>query len=238
MTELRRSSQRKFHFIYKTTCSVTGKWYIGMHSTDKLDDGYLGSGSRLWKSIKKYGKDAHTIEILEFLSDRKTLSDREEEILTEELRADPMCMNIRTGGTGNFPGRPTKEETRAKLSEASKNYVRTEEWYEKAVATRRANGGYSKSEEEREKISKALTGKTLPDEVKKKIGDSNRGQKRSEETRRKISEATMGKPKRNRPPITDEARENIRKARIGKKHSEEAKQNMRIAKLRKKNESH
>lgn len=28
-----------------------------MHSTDNLDDGYVGSGKRLWNSIKKHGKE-------------------------------------------------------------------------------------------------------------------------------------------------------------------------------------
>lgn len=34
------------HFIYKTTNSVNGKYYKGMHSTDVLDDGYIGSVER------------------------------------------------------------------------------------------------------------------------------------------------------------------------------------------------
>jgi hypothetical protein len=114
-----RADQRKHHIIYKTTCLVTGKWYIGMHSTDDLNDGYTGSGQLLWKSVKKHGKEAHVCEILEHLPDRKSLSNREEEILSKELRADPLCMNLRSGGTGNYPGTPTKEETRAKISEVS-----------------------------------------------------------------------------------------------------------------------
>lgn len=27
--------QKKYHYIYKTTCTVNGKYYIGMHSTEK-----------------------------------------------------------------------------------------------------------------------------------------------------------------------------------------------------------
>ena len=44
------------HYIYKTTCNITNKYYIGMHSTSNLEDGYLGSGKRLRYSIRKYGK--------------------------------------------------------------------------------------------------------------------------------------------------------------------------------------
>ena len=44
-----------------------------MHSTNNLEDGYLGSGKRLWHSIKYHGKDNHVKEILEFCHTRKNL---------------------------------------------------------------------------------------------------------------------------------------------------------------------
>jgi len=122
-----RASRRKYHIIYKTTCLVTGRYYIGMHSTDDLDDGYLGSGQVLWKSIKKYGKEQHKCEILEYFSDRKAVALREEELVNPSVLKDPLCMNLRTGGTGNYPGRPTTDETRAKLSASLKGKKRTDE---------------------------------------------------------------------------------------------------------------
>lgn len=114
----RRASQRNHHYIYKTTCQKTGKWYIGMHSTDDLDDGYLGSGMLLWKSIKKYGKEFHTKEIVHFCETRSDLAALEE-ILVAEAKKDPMCMNLANGGIGYFDRPNTSEETRRKLSEAS-----------------------------------------------------------------------------------------------------------------------
>ena len=41
-----------------------------MHSTDDLDDGYLGSGKILGYSRAKHGDENHKKEILEFLPDR------------------------------------------------------------------------------------------------------------------------------------------------------------------------
>lgn len=96
------TNPRKYHFIYKTTCKVNGKFYYGMHSTDDLNDGYIGSGTHLWHAIKKYGRENFSIEILEFLPDRESLKKREAELITEDLLKDPMCMNLTLGGHGGF----------------------------------------------------------------------------------------------------------------------------------------
>lgn len=93
-----RASRSKYHYIYKTICIVTGRFYVGLHSTNKLDDGYIGSGKRLWNSIDEYGKENHQCEILEWLPDRESVIQREKEIITEEFLSDPMCMNIAKGG--------------------------------------------------------------------------------------------------------------------------------------------
>lgn len=130
-----QTEQRKYHYIYKITRNDgSGKYYIGLHSTNNLEDGYFGSGQVLWKSIKKYGKQMHTMEILEFLPDRKTLKDREREIVNEDLLKDPLCMNICLGGqcrnnlsdkqrkfiSKKLQGRTLSEEHKAKLSEIAK----------------------------------------------------------------------------------------------------------------------
>ena len=61
----------KYHIIYKTTNLINGKIYVGMHSTDNLNDGYLGSGWILKQVIKKYGKENFKREVLLVLSNRK-----------------------------------------------------------------------------------------------------------------------------------------------------------------------
>lgn len=98
---MQRADKRKFHYIYKITRD-DGRYYIGLHSTDILEDGYFGSGNRITASIKKHGKERHTKQILEYLLSRQEAKNREKELLSEELRADPMCMNIAPGGGGGF----------------------------------------------------------------------------------------------------------------------------------------
>ena len=73
-----------------------------MHSTDDLNDGYIGSGKKLWYSIKKYGKENFKIEYLEFFKNRKLLIEAEKKIVNNELIKDPLCLNLKLGGTGGL----------------------------------------------------------------------------------------------------------------------------------------
>lgn len=96
--------EKKFHFIYKTTNLLSGKYYIGMHSTDNLEDGYLGSGKRLRYSINKHGLENHEREILEFVDNREELMKREKEVVNLDEIAKKDCMNLMIGGKGGFIG--------------------------------------------------------------------------------------------------------------------------------------
>ena len=92
----------KYHFIYKTTDLRTGKYYIGMHSTNNLDDGYMGSGKRIKWLIDRYGKENFKFEILEHLANRLALAKREKEIVNKKLLNDGLCLNHKVGGEGGF----------------------------------------------------------------------------------------------------------------------------------------
>jgi len=90
----------RWHFVYRTTNKVNGKYYIGVHSTWKLDDGYLGSGKRLGYSIKKHGRENFECEIIQFFESHEEALLKERELVNEQLLRDPMCMNLRIGGEG------------------------------------------------------------------------------------------------------------------------------------------
>ncbi len=94
--------EKKFHFIYKTTNLLSGKYYIGMHSTDNLEDGYLGSGNRLRLAVRKHGKENFKREIIEFCKNRDELRKRESKVITLEEVAKKECMNLAIGGEGGF----------------------------------------------------------------------------------------------------------------------------------------
>ena len=91
-----------------------------MHSTDNIEDGYIGSGKRLWYSINKYGKENFKCEILEILPNRKKLKEREKELVNEQILKDEMCMNLQIGGGGGL----TTDEHKRKFHSAGGRAVR------------------------------------------------------------------------------------------------------------------
>ena len=76
------------HFIYKTT-HTNGKYYIGRHSTENINDGYIGSG--LWPSSIK-DKSTLTREILEYAESAEQVKRLEGQYLSEHY-GKPGCMN-------------------------------------------------------------------------------------------------------------------------------------------------
>lgn len=135
-----RADKRKYHYIYKTTCLITNRYYIGMHSTENLEDGYIGSGKKLWYSIKKYGRENHKCEILEFLPSRKELALRENQIINKELLINELCLNLKVGGEygWSFRGPNLTHEQRVKAGKAAAlisgfglKEKRGKEWLEK-----------------------------------------------------------------------------------------------------------
>lgn len=105
-----------YFIIYKTTCVITNRFYIGMHKTKNLQDGYLGSGKVLRNSINKYGRKNHIFEILEYLPDINSLIDKERQIVNEDLIKESLCMNLKVGGLGG--GGFWNEEHRIKCQSA------------------------------------------------------------------------------------------------------------------------
>jgi hypothetical protein len=95
-------SKKKYHFLYKTTNLINGKFYYGMHSTNDLQDGYLGSGTLLKRSINKHGAKNFHIKVLEFFDTREALVEAEKKLITNNQVEDSDCMNLKPGGRGGF----------------------------------------------------------------------------------------------------------------------------------------
>lgn len=65
-------------YIYKVTCLVNNKIYIGKHQKPEFDETYWGSGKAFSKALKKYGKENFKREIIDTAKTIEELLDKEE----------------------------------------------------------------------------------------------------------------------------------------------------------------
>ena len=102
--------KHKYNYFYKITNNLNNHFYYGVHSTDNLDDGYMGSGVRLHYAYKKYGIENFSKEILKFFDTREQANQYEAEIVTEELVKDNNCYNVILGGGFDTSGKLTVKD--------------------------------------------------------------------------------------------------------------------------------
>jgi hypothetical protein len=194
-------------YNYITTNLITGKQYIGMHSTINVDDGYLGSGQLMLKAFKKYGKQNFKREILCICQTLQEANQNEKLFIEKYNTLNPCGYNLSpTGGLG-FKGCHS-DEARAKMI-GNKNAVgniQTVEMREKNRQSKIGNtwgfqNGHKirriQSEEERKKRSEIMKGNKRglghkhTEEELSKMRLNHRGHPHSEETRKKMSEAQI-----------------------------------------------
>jgi len=195
---------KKYHYVYISTNLLNGKKYVGDHSTNKLDDNYIGSGLYFNSSKKKYGRKNFKREILEFFNTKKEAFDAQEKyIKLYETHVSQGGYNISwKGGLGIKGEYNHSRETKEKIS---MNNAKNKYWQDKIF-----------SEKHKKNISKGNKGKNtwskgskLSEEHKKKIGEGERGKKVSEETKMRMSIAAKGRSK------SKEHIEKIKIARLG-----------------------
>ena len=184
-----------FYTVYKITNKLSGKTYIGSHKTKKLDDGYMGSGKYLKRSIEKNGLENFEKQVLHVYDNPEAMFAKEAELVNEDYLSEGNTYNLKIGGEGGFDylnsinpsskkldswrGKNLTEEHKHKISVSNKgknvgnkNAVGNKTWY-----------GKKHSKETIEKMSLSKKGKTT----------WNKGVPRSEETKRKISESLKRK---------------------------------------------
>ena len=91
----------KYHYIYLITNIITNKKYIGVHSTNNLNDGYMGSSKSLKKDIKLLGKQNFVKEILETFPSRELAEGREKQLVTKKEVMSDVYYNNTVGGLFN-----------------------------------------------------------------------------------------------------------------------------------------
>lgn len=119
----------KYNYFYKITNNINGHYYYGIHSTNNIDDGYMGSGTILHQAFEKYGINNFTKDIIKFFDNREDCSKYEQQIVTKEIARDRNCYNVRLGGDNQhiwFHKDYSREHLRIKMT--PQNSTNTRVW--------------------------------------------------------------------------------------------------------------
>jgi hypothetical protein len=188
--------QKKFYYLYKITNLINYKIYVGVHSTNDLDDGYMGSGKGIKYAIKKYGIENFKKEILEYFNDADAMFGKEAIVVNESFVSDPNTYNNVVGGNkppvGRKLGSTMPAEAKEKIRRANLGKTYSAETNSKKGAKKENHWTYNipRSNEVKEKLRYANLGKTYSAETNKKKSDATKGIPKTEQHK-----ANMRKPK-------------------------------------------
>lgn len=111
---------KKYNYVYQITNILNGKIYIGRHSTNNMNDNYMGSGTELMRDMKECGRENFIKDILFVFDNWKDMVDKETELLSEEFVNRDDTYNSTRQGCGLITH---TESVRKKLSELNKGMV-------------------------------------------------------------------------------------------------------------------
>lgn len=190
----------KYHFIYHIRILIGSKknyFYVGLHSTNNIDDGYCGSGTVVKDIIKSYRErgykdnEIYKRTIITFATSRKEVVELEAMYVDKNILLNEYSLNEKTGGDANVE---YSDELCKKISDANKG---------KFTGENNPMFGTRHSDETRAKMSKAAQGRKHSDETCAKIAKSNTGRKHSDETIAKMSKNNGMKGKKNQDFMTE-----------------------------------
>lgn len=93
-----RKVKKQYHYFYKIENIINGFYYYGIHSTNNLNDGYMGSGRKLKRAQQIYGIENFVKTILKYFDTREECANYEALIVNEQCINDPECYNVVLGG--------------------------------------------------------------------------------------------------------------------------------------------
>lgn len=142
--------------LYRIENLKTGEYYIGKHKGES-QNGYWGSGDRIKRQLKKYGKKNFSYKIL-CISTTDYIFDLESKIVTIQLiESDEKCLNLVGGGNGpSALTNQTIEKIRIKAISERKN--NPEKWNQIAKKIGLNKRGIIFSEKHKQNLSDANKG--------------------------------------------------------------------------------
>jgi len=119
--------------IYKTTNTITGKFYVGKEVGYK--NYYLGSGKLLKQAIKKHGKESFIKETLEHCDTVEQLNEREQYWITKLDALSNQGYNMAPGGSGGDLSKYIDYENRL----PGDRFAGRKVWYENLTSEEKKN---------------------------------------------------------------------------------------------------
>lgn len=136
---------KKYYYVYKIINKINKHEYIGFHSTNNLNDGYMGSGKLLPYAYFKYGIENFEKIILKMFDNKEDAEKYEKELVNIDYVNRDDTYNISLGGNicilygknNGFYGKQHKKETIALIKQKLKEYYKnhTGYWKNKNIYT-------------------------------------------------------------------------------------------------------
>lgn len=127
---------KKYHIVYKTTNLLNNKCYVGVHSTNKIEDGYMGCGfykgysletikdkRGIRKAFKKYGLDNFNREVLFVFDTKDEAYKKEAEIVNYNWVLSNSNYNLCLGGVNSGVTILPEDHKNKLIDLHSKSYV-------------------------------------------------------------------------------------------------------------------
>lgn len=176
------------HYVYCITNLIDHKVYIGKHSTEDLEDGYMGSGKLVSRAIAKHGLENFRKDFLGFFDTEEKALDYEKELVTEEFVSRKDTYNLTCGGKGSWHHlhNVTSERREQLIAGGSAMFVKI--WNDsnfRDVASKRSSKTMKRLHVEGKIKIPDWTGRHHSEKAKQKMRDSHRlnessGQKNSQ----------------------------------------------------------
>jgi hypothetical protein len=165
-----------FYTVYKITNTLNGKYYIGVHKTDDLDDDYMGSGKMIRRAIAKHGRPAFNKEYLAIFDNSEDMFHLEGELVCESTLNDPFCYNLKEGGFGGWTAINRSEkiaEYRVKAGQGRRGHVASEKARKNTSAGVKKSWDSGERDHVRSMMGTLFAGKQHTEETKRRIGKAN-----------------------------------------------------------------
>ena len=179
--------EKIYNYFYIINNLINGHFYLGVHSTNKLADGYMGSGDAIKAAIKNYGKENFELTPLKFFKTRKELMAFEKEIVNDTFLQyyRGICYNLKKGGEGGSEKRFTDEEMKNHERERHLKWKEQNPEKKKEMNRKWDEQNPEKKKEMRHKYNQSPAGK----EAHRKYNQSPKGK----EMRCRVNQSPAGK---------------------------------------------